>query len=60
MSNSTSNKNLGEQNRRMGEEGRSRIRIRIRKKVKKKKKQRHEENQDKKRIDNNVALSLEF
>lgn len=59
MSNSTSNKNLGEQNRRMGEEGRSRIRIRIRKKVKKKK-QRHEENQDKKRIDNNVALSLEF
>lgn len=59
MSNSISNKNLGEQNRRMGEEGRSRIRIRIRKKEKKKK-QRHEENQDKKRIDNNVALSLEF
>lgn len=59
MSNSTSNKNLGEQNRRMGEESRSRIRIRIRKKEKKKK-QRHEENQDKKRIDNNVALSLEF
>lgn len=58
MSNSISNKNLGEQNRRMGEESRSRIRIRIRKKEKKK--QRHEENQDKKRIDNNVALSLEF